>query len=63
MDPMTGAEDLTKQGLCSNFLCDASPGDEVHITGPTGKAFFLPEKTPGVDIIMVATGTGVAPFR
>lgn len=32
-DPETGKEDPAKKGLCSNFLCDAKPGDKVQITG------------------------------
>jgi hypothetical protein len=32
-----GKEDPAKKGICSNFLCDAKPGDEVSVTGPTGK--------------------------
>lgn len=51
------------QGVCSNYLCDAQPGDEVKMTGPSGKVMLLPEATPEADIITVATGTGIAPFR
>ncbi len=50
------------RGVCSNYLCDLKPGDFVELTGPTGKAFALPEDDTK-NIIMVATGTGVAPFR
>lgn len=63
IDPTTGKEDPNKQGICSNFLCGASPGEKVHLTGPQGKVLLLPEKTPDADIIMIATGTGIAPFR
>ena len=31
--PELKAEDPAKKGLCSNFLCDAKPGDEVTLTG------------------------------
>lgn len=62
-DPESGKEDPEKKGVCSNFLCDAKPGDEVMLTGPTGKVMLLPEHNPKADIIMVATGTGIAPFR
>lgn len=49
-------------GVCSSFLCDAKAGDAVDITGPVGKSFILPN-TPNANVIMVATGTGIAPFR
>jgi ferredoxin--NADP+ reductase len=61
-DPEMGAEDPAKKGICSNFLCDAKPGQEVTMTGPTGKVLLLPED-PNAVHICVATGTGIAPFR
>ena len=39
-----------------------TPGDEVLITGPTGAEMLLPED-PEANIIMLATGTGIAPMR
>ena len=57
------AEDPAKKGVCSNWLCDAKPGDEISVTGPTGKVMLMPEATPEADLIMVATGTGIAPYR
>lgn len=62
-DPETGKEDPSKSGICSNYLCDAKPGDKVQITGPSGKIMLLPEDDPNATHIMIATGTGVAPFR
>jgi ferredoxin--NADP+ reductase len=62
-DKDLGREDPAKKGVCSNFLCDASPGTEVTMTGPTGKVMLMPEVTPDADLIMVATGTGIAPYR
>ena len=50
-------------GVCSNFLCDAQPGDELILTGPAGKRFVLPEDPSKHDYLFVATGTGIAPFR
>lgn len=57
-----GTKDPAKQGVCSNFLCDVKAGDEVDVAGPVGKTMLLPED-PDKDIIMIATGTGIAPFR
>lgn len=62
VDPVTGVVDLTKKGVCSNFLCDAQPGDLVSVAGPVGKTMLLPDD-PSRDLILVATGTGIAPFR
>lgn len=62
-DTETGKEDPSKSGVCSNFLCNCKPGDKVQITGPSGKIMLLPEDNPKANHIMIATGTGVAPFR
>jgi ferredoxin--NADP+ reductase len=62
-DPETGKEDPAKKGVCSNYLCDAKAGDEVKLTGPSGKVMLMPEEHPDNTYIMVATGTGIAPFR
>lgn len=50
------------QGVCSSFLCDLKVGQNVQLTGPVGKSFLLPD-IPNANLIMVATGTGIAPFR
>lgn len=50
------------KGVCSNFICDLKAGDTVDISGPVGKAMLMPDD-PDATIIMLATGTGVAPFR
>jgi len=62
-DPELKADDPAKKGICSNFLCDTQPGDKVQMTGPAGKVMLLPEEDPTTDYIMVATGTGIAPYR
>merc|ERR1711871_1669164 len=62
-DPEMGKEDPAKKGVCSNYLCDASAGDEIKLTGPSGKVVLMRESKPEADIIMVATGTGIAPYR
>jgi ferredoxin--NADP+ reductase len=60
--PEMGAEDPAKKGICSNHLCDSKPGTEIMLTGPTGKVLLMPED-PNAVYIMVATGTGIAPYR
>merc|ERR1712039_701637 len=45
-------ENKVYRGVCSNHICDMTVGDDVLITGPTG-----------ANIIMLATGTGIAPMR
>jgi len=62
-DPELKADDPAKKGVCSNFLCDTQPGEDVVMTGPAGKVMLMPEEDPSVDYIMVATGTGIAPYR
>lgn len=52
----------TIQGVCSTFLCGLEPGSEVSMTGPVGKEMLLPDD-PNATVIMMATGTGIAPFR
>jgi len=61
--PELKADDPAKKGICSNFLCDTKAGDDVTMTGPAGKVMLLPEENPETDYIMVATGTGIAPYR
>ncbi|XGB40108.1 MAG: FAD-binding oxidoreductase [Cyanobacteria bacterium LVE1205-1] len=58
-DPKT---DQTVYGVCSTYLTQLQSGDDVKITGPVGKEMLLPED-PEATIIMMATGTGIAPFR
>lgn len=50
------------RGVCSNFLNDLVPGDTVKLIGPVGKHFLLPAD-PAAHLLMIATGTGLAPFR
>ncbi len=50
-------------GVCSQYLCDCEVGDKVKITGPVGKRFLLPADFHRRDLIFVATGTGIAPYR
>jgi len=63
VDPETKKEDPSKKGVCSNMLCDSKPGDPIKLTGPSGKVLLMPEDKQDTTYIMVATGTGIAPFR
>jgi len=57
--PETGE---TVYGVCSSYLCNLEEGENVWITGPVGKEMLLPED-PNANLIMMATGTGIAPYR
>lgn len=50
------------RGIASNYLCDREPGDPVTLTGPYGLAFEVPA-APAANLILIGTGTGIAPFR
>ncbi|MEH2055488.1 MAG: ferredoxin-NADP reductase [Nostoc sp.] len=57
--PETGE---TVYGVCSTHLCFLEPGADIKITGPVGKEMLLPQE-PDANVIMLATGTGIAPMR
>jgi len=49
-------------GIASNYLCDARAGDEITLSGPYRGPFRIPtDKTS--NLLMIGTGTGIAPFR
>ena len=49
-----------EDGIFSPWLFEMTPGRTVPMTGPLG--FFVP-KQPFGDSLLIATGTGIAPFR
>ncbi len=49
-------------GRLSTRLCDElAPGDELTVRGPHGE--MVPGEPSGRDLVFLATGTGVAPFK
>jgi ferredoxin--NADP+ reductase len=49
-------------GVASNYLCDRVAGDRITMSGPYGLAFEVPEEMDA-NLILIGTGTGIAPFR
>ena len=49
-----------QDGFMSNFLCDMKAGEEIQFHGPFGDFILRP---PISDTVLIATGTGIAPFR
>lgn len=47
-------------GRSSQWLHEAPEGTQLEVKGPQGQFLFAPEPSPS---LLVATGTGVAPFR
>lgn len=55
--------DGTFYGTCSNYLFEQEAGCVIHaFVRDTSSSFRLP-KDPTTPVLMIATGTGVAPFR
>jgi ferredoxin--NADP+ reductase len=49
-------------GIASHFLCDAPVGRRIVITGPFDSPFQVPADDRS-NLVMIGTGTGIAPFR
>jgi ferredoxin--NADP+ reductase len=49
-------------GIASNYLCDLRPDEVLQFAGPVGYPFAIPDDKTA-DILMLAMGTGIAPFR
>jgi len=61
-DPEFPDAKMVYRGVCSSHICDLKAGEDVLLTGPSGAEMLLPED-PESNVIMMATGTGIAPFR
>ncbi|MCX4025901.1 ferredoxin--NADP reductase [Endozoicomonas sp. SM1973] len=52
---------LVEGGRASQYLTNMQPGDQLEMAGPYGR-LILPEQPPK-RIVLVGTGTGIAPYR
>ncbi|KAF2638095.1 NADPH-cytochrome P450 reductase-like protein [Massarina eburnea CBS 473.64] len=51
-------------GVASSYLSSLAPGDKLHVSVRSShQAFHLPKDAQNVPVIMIAAGTGMAPFR
>jgi cytochrome P450/NADPH-cytochrome P450 reductase len=51
-------------GVATNYLSKLAPGDKLHVSVRSShQAFHLPKDGKNIPIIMIAAGTGLAPFR
>jgi cytochrome P450/NADPH-cytochrome P450 reductase len=51
-------------GVATNYLSQLAPGDKLHVSVRSShQAFHLPKDGKSIPIIMIAAGTGLAPFR
>ena len=49
-------------GVASNYLCNLPIGGTIEYAGPVGYP-FAPPSDRQADVLMIAMGTGIAPFR
>lgn len=54
--------DFAPDGLGSNYLKGMQFGDEMKFLGPMG-LFTVEEKEPEPELVFIATGSGIAPYR
>ncbi len=59
IDEVSGEE---YPGIASNHLCNAREGDKLTLTGPYRSPFRIPADKNS-NLLMLGTGTGIAPFR
>lgn len=51
-------------GVASNYLSKLAAGDTLHVSvRPSGQAFHPPTDSENTPVMMIAAGTGIAPFR
>lgn len=53
----------TEKGLFTHWLFNrATVGDTVHVRGPAGDCFYVPDAEQAFPIVLVGTSTGLAPL-
>lgn len=53
----------TQHGLFTRWLFNrAQPGDTLHLRGPAGDCFYVPDQEQQFPMLLVGTGTGLAPL-
>ena len=53
---------VPRRGVCSTYLADRSPGDQIALY-VRSSSNFRPPRDPHTPMIMIGPGTGIAPFR
>ncbi|KZS61890.1 bifunctional nitrate reductase/sulfite reductase flavoprotein subunit alpha [Mycobacterium pseudokansasii] len=53
---------VPRRGVCSTYLADRSPSDEIAVYVKKSSS-FRPPSDPHTPMIMIGPGTGIAPFR
>ena len=57
-----GSDQRLHTGLCSNYLAHLQEGEQVRVFVQKNDAFRLPKEN-GAPLVMIGSGSGVAPFR
>jgi cytochrome P450/NADPH-cytochrome P450 reductase len=62
-EPATLPDSKRFLGVASNYLAGLTPGDLIHVTTRPVKGIFqMPADLSKVPVVMIAAGTGIAPF-